>query len=337
MSEDIIVIAQIAVGGITASSSVLRRLAIPLMLLGGALISCQAAINGHLAREIGSGLRAPALASVISFGSGLVVLTVLMFLIPAGRRGVVRLLAGLRARRLRPVELIGGLCGAFFVASQSISVGTTGVAVFIAAFTAGQSTGSLALDRWGIVSARQPLNASRLLAVCLTIIAAGLGGAESVSSQPDVVLVMLLLLALGAGVLSALQQALNGRVAAVTGPVAATWSNFVVGTLALSAFLGAALTAPGAVNGLPSAWWPYLGGMLGVVFIGIATLTVHVHGVLVLALCTIAGQVVTSLIIDLLRPSVAVGALSATGAVLTLVGVVVAVASQVRVRRPAVA
>jgi len=53
-------------------SRALRLAAVPLMLVAGALVAVQSQINGRLAEEIGTGMRAGVLAAVISFGTGLV-------------------------------------------------------------------------------------------------------------------------------------------------------------------------------------------------------------------------------------------------------------------------
>ena len=49
----------------------------------GALVTLQTAINGELAHRLGSGARAGVLAAVISFGTGLVVLTIALLVLPS--------------------------------------------------------------------------------------------------------------------------------------------------------------------------------------------------------------------------------------------------------------
>ena len=48
----------------------------------GCLVALQSEVNGRLADELGSGLRAGALAAVVSFGSGLVVLALVALWCP---------------------------------------------------------------------------------------------------------------------------------------------------------------------------------------------------------------------------------------------------------------
>jgi len=63
--------------------------------------------------------------------------------------------------------------------------------------------------------------------------------------------------------------------------------------------------------------------VLGVVFITAAAALVKVHGVLVLGLCIVAGQVVTSVLIDAVVADTDLGLATVGGAALALCGVVV--------------
>ena len=105
------------------ASRALRLAAVPLMLGAGALVAVQSQINGRLAQEIGSGMRAGVLAAVISFGSGLALLVLVTASTPRLRRQYAVFVDSVRDRRLVPVELIGGLLGATLVASQGLAVG----------------------------------------------------------------------------------------------------------------------------------------------------------------------------------------------------------------------
>ena len=144
------------------------------------------------------------------------------------------------------------------------------------------------------------------------------------------------MLSLLAGCGAAYQQAVNGRVNQVGGPWAATWNNFLVGTGVLLVFALVSLTLPGRLDSPPPTWWLYSGGVIGIVFISAAAVLVQTYGVLVLGLCTVVGQVLGALLIDLVTDAAPVGWLSVAGAALTLVGVAVASASGLRRRgRPA--
>jgi transporter family-2 protein len=70
----------------------------------------------------------------------------------------------------------------------------------------------------------------------------------------------------------------------------------------------------------------YLGGLIGAIFIGGAVIVVRVTGVLLLGLGSVAGQLVMSLVLDLVLPAAGqvVVASTVVGTVLTLVAVVIA-------------
>lgn len=309
----------------------MRAASTPFMLLGGALVAVQSRVNGELGERLGDGLRSGALAAVISFGSGLVLLTLLVLCRPGVRDGVRALRDGLTQRRLRPYEMLGGLGGACLVASQGITVGTIGVALFIVAFTAGQSASSLLVDHLGwSPHGRHSIAASRVLAAALAVVAVILTAGERLVDDTSVLIALYALLAFFAGTLQAVQQALNGRVAAVGGSWATTWNNFLVGTTALLVFLLISLLLDGDLEPLPHTWWLYIGGVCGIGFIWIASWTVRIRGVLVLGLCMIAGQVMTAELIDLLGEDSHVGIIGILGGALTLVGVAVALGA----RRP---
>ena len=88
-----------------------RRLPRPIAVAGavlvGVLTATQTQINGALGAAIGDALTAAAL----SFGSGFVILLALSSLLPAGRAGVVRLIGGVRERRIPVWMILGGGAG----------------------------------------------------------------------------------------------------------------------------------------------------------------------------------------------------------------------------------
>ncbi|MBO0842362.1 MAG: DMT family transporter [Nocardioides sp.] len=299
--------------------------AIPLMLFAGALIPLQSQINGRLAGAIGTGPRAGIGAAVISFGSGLVVLLAVTTASSRERGRIGTLLSAVRTRKLRPVELIGGLFGAFLVASQGLAVAEIGVAVFSVAVTAGQACSALAVDHFGLgPTGRQAVSAPRAVAAVFAVVAVGLASWSQLVDAFSWTLAVLMLIPFLAGVGWSVQQALNGRVSAVADPWVTALNNFAVGTVALLVAFAFSFLAHGSLGTLPGTWWLYLGGVIGICFIWLAAWLVPVHGVLVLGLSMIAGQVIGAEIIQ----SVVDGAMpSASGlgaGAVTVLGVVIA-------------
>lgn len=117
-------------------------------MLVGLLAVIQARIgNGELALVVGSGIE----AAVASFGSGLLLIVVIVLSVPSARAGTRRLAHAARVPPKVPIwTFLGGLGGATFVAAQGLVVPTTGVALFTIAIVAGLSGNSLVADKYGI-------------------------------------------------------------------------------------------------------------------------------------------------------------------------------------------
>lgn len=299
-----------------------RLVGVVLATIAGVAIAVQSRVNGELGVRLADGVA----AAVISFGLGLLVLLVLVPATPGGRRGLAALRAALTTGRLRPWQCLGGLCGAFLVATQGLTVGTLGVAVFTVAVVAGQSASSLLVDRAGIgPSGRQPVTGRRLFGAVLTVFAVGLAVGGRLNDPTALALAVLPLLA---GIAVAWQQAVNGLVGRAAGsPLTATLVNFTVGIVALLAVFAVDIAVRGLPAGSPPAEpWLYLGGPIGITFIAIAAAVVEFTGVLLLGLATIAGQVVGAVLLDVLLPTAASrpDATTLLGAALTLAAVLIA-------------
>jgi transporter family-2 protein len=272
----------------------------------GMLVAVQSRLNGELGGILGDGIP----AALISFGTGLLILLVATAVVPPVRRALGNVWRTIRTPMrgyggLRWWQCLGGLAGAFLVATQSITVSIIGVAVFLVAGVAGQAISSLVVDRLGFGPAGpQPLTAIRIVGAMIALVAVALAVSEQVS-HPDGLL-LAVLPALG-GVGTAVQQAINGRVARTAstdgyGAVAAGVVNFLVGFAALLLVFLIDLALRGAPRHLPSEPWLYFGGACGVIFISAAAAVVRVVGVFVLGLGTIAGQLIASLFIDIFVP-----------------------------------
>lgn len=317
-----------------AGSGTGRAVGVALAIVAGFAAALQSRVNGTLATETGTAFGTAAL----SFGSGLVLLTLALPFSRAGRSALGQVATGLRrggaAGGLRWWECLGGLGGAFYVMSQGLTVDALGVAVFTIALVAGQSVSSLVIDRLGLAPGGVRLvTVGRALGPVLTVVAvvvvSGAGAATAALG--------LALFPLVAGVLQSFQQALNGRVRAAVRPadstaggndggvLAATFVSFLVGTAALLVVFGVSLVVDGAPTGtLPPDLLLYSGGLLGIVFIALQAAVVQRIGVLLLGLGMIAGQVVGALVLDVASPAVAPpGAATYAGAALTLVAVAV--------------
>jgi len=294
-----------------------------LAVLAGIALAVQSRINGELAVR----LQDPIGAATVSFGSGLLVLVVLVPLLPAGRAGLGHLRAALRSGRIRAWQCVGGMCGGFLVATQGLTVPTLGVAVFIVALVAGQSSSSLLVDRAGAgPGGPQPVTTPRLAGAVLTVCAVLLAVGDRIGHPSALALAVLPLVA-GIGI--AWQQAVNGHVRMVSGSaMVAGLVNFCAGTAVLLVAFAVSVAMRGFPDHLPRGpWWLYAGGTLGIVFIAVGSVVVRYTGVLLLGLGMIAGQVTGALLLDEIVPGDAgrPGWNTVLGAALTLVAVAVAV------------
>jgi len=268
-----------------------------LSVVGGALMTLQTRLNAGLAVVEGSGF----LAAAWSFGSGFLVIAAIAMAVPGVRRGTRRFLGEIRAGRLPWWLTAGGVIGALFVLAQGVAAPATGLALFTVVGVAGQSIGSLTLDRAGIIGMpRRPATSPRVAGAALVVIAV------VIASWPELGLGAawwLLSLPLLNGLLRGVQQAINGRIRAEAGSaLAATLVNFAGGALVLvvAALIAWAATGRGPVP--VSTPWLLLGGALGLMHIFIQSFGVRRLGVLVLGLSMIAGQLLAAVVLDLVAP-----------------------------------
>lgn len=296
-------------------------LAIVFGLACGALTAVQSRINGQLAGALDDAFTAAA----ISFGSGLVILLVSLAIWRPGRAGFARVGGALRERRLAWWMVLGGLSGAWFVTTQGLSSGVVGVAVFTVAIVAGQTIGGIVFDLIGLgPGGRRPLTVTRVIGAALAL--AAIGWAVSGQLAHEVPL-WLMLFPFLAGIAVGWQQAVNGRVKIeADSALTATVLNFAVGTAALVVVMLVHAAIAGWPESLPEEPWLYAGGAIGCIFIAGQAALVRMVGVLLLALCGVAGQLAAALALDLLLPTGgrAVDLATVGGTALALVAVVVA-------------
>lgn len=296
---------------------------LPLALAAGLAIPVQGRINGALGALLDDGIA----AALISFSTGLVVMILVTLVVPSARTGALQIIPSVRERRFPPYYVAAGAIGAFFVFTQSLTIGILGVALFTVAVVMGQSLSGLLVDRAGIgPGGRRSATPMRVVGVVLTVLSViwavsprfGTAGDASNWLVP-------VLLPIAAGVLMSFQQAMNGTAAVHYGtPLAATLMNFVAGTVVLLTAWLVKLALAGPGNRLPSEWWYYLGGPMGCVFIALGALLVRSLGVLLTGLCMIGGQLVGSLLLDLVVPAPGTIVVFATvaGTLLTLCAII---------------
>ncbi|MFJ4169002.1 DMT family transporter [Paenarthrobacter sp. NPDC089714] len=309
----------------TRRSSLPLALGLPLAVLTGLVLPVQGRINGALAGTLDDGIA----AAVVSFTTGLVVIAAISLATPKGRAGLARIVPAVRSRSFPPFYVMAGAVGAFFVFAQSFTVGLLGVALFTVASVTGQTLSGLLVDRLGIApGGKRSLTGLRVLGSVLTVAAVAWAVSPHFGGPSDVgTLLLPVLLPLLAGFLMSFQQAMNGTATVHYGtPLATTLVNFLAGSVVLWIAWLVKVAVAGAGNPLPAQWWFYLGGPLGCVAIGLAALLVRSLGVLVTGLGMIAGQLVGSLVLDVVIPTsgTVVALPTVLGTLLTLAAIIVA-------------
>ncbi|MER7013883.1 DMT family transporter [Saccharopolyspora sp. NPDC000359] len=270
-----------------------------LTVLTGMLSPMQSAVNGALGATVGDGNS----AAVISFGSGLALMLVIVFARPSTRRQALSIPRLIRSRRIGWWNYLAGLCGGAVVLSEGVSVGVLGVAVFQITLIAGLVISGVICDRIGVTATvKQPISVTRGLGAALAV------AATAVTISPNFHVphaIALAVLPFAAGLLAGWQPAGNAAVARETGSMLVSITfNFLVGFVVLLAGLLVRLGLGTAEFSLPPTWWMYTGGVLGLLSIGFMALLVRGLGLLLLGLGSVAGQLVGSLLLDLVVPSV---------------------------------
>jgi transporter family-2 protein len=266
----------------------------------GAMTAIQARINGVLGVRIDDGI----VAGLISFSVGLAALIVVTIALPSARAGAGRLWSGVRTRQVPFWMLLGGACGALTVSTQGLTAGILGVSLFTVGVVAGQTVNGLLLDRMGVGPAGVvAVTPGRVLGGAFALAAVGISlSGDALTRAPW----WLLVLPFAAGIGIAWQSAANGRLAQrVQSPMTATLMSFIAGTLVLAVAASVSIAVSGMPAALPSEPWLYLGGLLGFAYILLGATIVAHTGVLLLGLGSVLGQLVTSVVIDLLWPAAA--------------------------------
>lgn len=276
---------------------------IVITFIASIIITAQSSINS----ELNIYTENPLITALINFTTGLIVLALMMILNRAIRNGFFSIPRLVRDGKLKRWQLIGGLSGAFFVASQSSLVQVVGVAIFTVAAVAGQTSAALLVDKSGIGPAgKQPVTPMRVGAAILGIV----GVLVSVLGQDSTGQFAFgaVLISFAAGALVSTQPALNGQIADQTGqPAAATLVNFIVGFLTLVVVYGIKQQiSPQGFNVPPMPWENpiiWLGGPFGVMFVLTAAFMAKTLGVFLFTLTSVVGQLSGAILMDVLFPT----------------------------------
>ena len=294
-----------------------------LAAISGAMIALQARANGELSHLIGNGVE----AALVSFGSGLIIISVIALFTPSIKEGARNLRGAVARKELPKWTLFAGALGGGFVAVQTHIVPLIGVAIYSVASIAGQTAASLVVDRIGLTGGgKKHITPRRIAAAFFTVFAVFI----SVYDRIDARNLSLIAVFMGcvAGAIVGVQRAMNGQINEYSHQSFTTsLLNFIMGTTFLVIFLSIlVLINSEELVPLPAGpWWIYTGGVIGVIYIAFTSTIVQHLGVLTFTLFSVGGQLVGSLLIDLYSPTdgVQVSMYLVTGIAMTYVGVIV--------------
>lgn len=268
-------------------------------VLIGVVVAVQSRINGQLSVDLNNGLA----AALVSFLTGLTLVTLLVFGFKREREALFRIFTAIRNKQLLIWEVMGGVLGGFFVAAQSAVVPQIGVALFTISVVAGQTVSSLLVDKAGITpSGKQKITRPRILGAGATLIAVAIAVFPDLTNSEFRFLP--LTFALIVGVFASIQQGMNGRVNVIAQrPLATAWLNFASGAVVVLIALSINLAFGATVNSFPKNFWVYTGGSAGLIFVAVSAYIVKHLGVLNFVILNIAGQLVGAVIIDWVAPA----------------------------------
>jgi len=294
-----------------------------LAAISGVMIAVQARANGELSYRMGN----PIEAALVSFGSGLIIISLISIFSPAIKNGVRNLRGALKRKEIPPWTLFAGMLGGSFVAVQTQIVPIIGVAIYSVASIAGQTATSLLVDRIGLTGGgKKRITLRRVAAAGITVLAVLISVLDRIEANN--LSVIAVLLGCFAGAIVGVQRALNGQINESTQQSFTTsLLNFIMGTSFLVIFLAIGMLINRAeIVSLPAGpLWMYTGGTIGIIYIAFTSTIVQHLGVLTFTLISVGGQLVGSLLIDFYSPTegVQVSAYLVTGIVMTYLGVIV--------------
>jgi len=294
-----------------------------LAAISGLMIAVQARANGELSYRMVN----PIEAALVSFGSGLIIISLISAFNPAIKAGIRNLRGALKRKEIPLWTLFAGMLGGSFVAVQTQIVPIIGVAIYSVASIAGQTAASLVVDRIGLTGGgKKHITVRRVAAAGITVLAVLISVLDRLEANNLSVLAVLL--GCFAGAIVGVQRALNGQINESTQQSFTTsLLNFIMGTTILVIFLGIGMMINRTeIVSLPAGpWWMYTGGTIGIIYIAFTSTIVQHLGVLTFTLISVGGQLVGSLLIDFYSPTegVNVSIYLVTGIVMTYVGVIV--------------
>jgi transporter family-2 protein len=278
----------------------------------------QAGISGQLAHELNDGIMAALISNI-----GGTLFTGLFLLNPEVRRKGKKLFQDVVSGKFAKWQLLGGVAGAIYISTASSTVSIIGTGLFTVVLVASQNMSGIVVDRFGLSSGfRKKITPKRSIAAVIGIAAVLL----SVTDFQGKILWIPIAAVVMAGVAVTVQFALNGRVTKAANSQVSAFINFPMSMITVSITLIVMNLFGKSWNTWPNQWWLYTAGFLGAVVVFLAAATIRTLGVLLFGLASVAGQLITSIALDVILPNanINVGWALISGAGLMLLAVYLA-------------
>lgn len=257
-------------------------------LITGVIIAVMIVVNG----ELGSSLGLYSSTAIIHF-VGLIFITIIYtFSKKEPRKG----------KKLPFYIYLGGMIGVLTIVFNNIAFGKISVSAILALGLLGQSITSIIIDQYGLFNMPQvKFNKRKIIGLIFLLIGIFIMTSTQANANTGAVVVSLL-----TGLTIVLGRTINARLANATNVMTSTLFNYIVGFATSVVFLiiagrGEAMFV---ILSLPSNWWIYTGGIIGVFAIMLLNITVGKISSFYLTLLLFVGQVFAGIIIDILLSGV---------------------------------
>ena len=293
-------------------------ISITLAFIAGVAATLQAGISGQLAKELNDGIMAALVSNI-----GGTIFTALFLLNPNVRKQAKKLFKAVVSGNFAKWQLLGGVAGAIYISTASSTVSIIGTGLFTVVLVASQNVSGIIVDKFGFSSgSKRKITPKRALAVVIGVVAVLL----SVSEFEGKILWLPILAVVIAGLAVTIQFALNGRVTKASNSQVSAFINFPMSMFAVLTVLIVMNLFGKNWNSWPDQWWLYSAGFLGAVVVFLAAATIRTLGVLLFGLASVAGQLITSIALDVILPNanINVGWALISGAGLMLLAVYLA-------------
>ena len=278
----------------------------------------QAEISGQLAHELNDGIMAALISNI-----GGTIFTGLFLLNPEVRKKGKKLFQDVVSGKFAKWQLLGGVAGAIYISTASSTVSIIGTGLFTVVLVASQNLSGIVVDRFGLSSgSKKRITPKRSIAAIIGIAAVLL----SVTDFQGKILWIPIAAVVMAGLAVTVQFALNGRVTKAANSQVSAFINFPMSMITVSLTLIVMNLFGKNWSTWPNQWWLYTAGFLGAVVVFLAAATIRTLGVLLFGLASVAGQLITSISLDVILPNanINVGWALISGAGLMLLAVYLA-------------